>query len=95
MLTPDRLFLTWLRANGGLPVRPGYGAQPHGSEAKRRAGYPHGQAKQSDTCHAPTTTGRLPTSAAASRAGTPCAKDATSRPEKPAVQSLPHSPFLP
>ena len=87
----DRLYRQWTdnqhRGHGGRG--------PHGSEAKRRAGYPHGQAKPQETGQAPTVTGRLPTSAAASRDGKRCAKDATSRPEKPAVQSLPLSPFLP
>ena len=95
MSTPDRPFLSWLRAHGGVPTRPGYGAQPHGSEAKRRAGYPLGQAKQVKGQSCRVTTGRLPVKCATSQDGSPRASDAALRPEKPAVQALPSALFLP
>lgn len=95
MSTPDRPFLAWLRTHGGVPVRPGYGAQPHGSEAKRRAGYPLGQTKQVNDQACRMTTGRMPVKGAPPQDGSPRANDAALRPEKPAVPGLTCALFLP
>lgn len=68
----------------------GYGAQPHG---QRREGYPSDQTTPANgQCVA--VSWRIRTSAAASRDGLQCAKDATSRPEKPDVLSLSERPFF-
>jgi hypothetical protein len=68
----------------------GYGAQPHG---ERREGYPSDQAIPANGQYM-ALSWRIRTSAAASRDGSQCAKDATSRPEKPDVKSLPACPFF-
>jgi len=95
MSAADRPFLAWRRTRGGVPTRPGHGAQPHGSEAKRRAGYPLGQAKQVNGQRCRVTTGRIPVKDAIPQDGSPRASDAALRPEKPAVQALPSALFLP
>ena len=95
MSTPDRPFLSWLRTYGGIPARPGYGAQPHGSEAKRRAGYTLGQANQSGRPGGLCKAGPLPVRGATSRDGLLRAKDAALRPEKPEVQTPSSALFLP
>ena len=66
----DRLYRAWLG---------GYGAQPH---AKRREGYPSGQAKPPETCHRPYSTWRSSAGQVTTRDGSQRAKDAASRPEK-------------
>lgn len=68
----------------------GYGAQPHG---RRCEGYPNNQATPAKPQGWRLTTGRLRSSAAASRDGLQCAHDATSRPEKP-VFKTPRAPFF-
>jgi cell wall assembly regulator SMI1 len=89
----DKLYRAWLVGHGaGQGRRSGYGAQPH---AERREGYPTGQTQQPETCHRPRTTWRHPASQATTREGSQRAKDAASRPEKPAVGVPAASPFLP
>lgn len=82
----DRLYREWLR---------GYGAQPHGSEAQRSEGYPMNQPKRLHSLRP--LPAACPSSArnATTRTGTPCAKDATSRPDKPAVPASRPPLFLP
>ncbi len=75
---------------------PGYGAQPHGSEAIRREGYPSGPATSTESPDRPRTTWRFPVKGAPLRAGSQRATDAASRHEKPAVSAVPAAyPFLP
>ncbi len=91
----DRLYATWLSANGCHQSRRGYGAQPHASEAKRREGYPTGQTvpPETQTPARPARPWRV--KGAPSRNGSPRANDAASRPEKPAAGLPAASPFLP
>lgn len=94
----QRLRLQWLIQNGytGPRARRGDGGcGPHGSEAKRREGYPTDQRADQKTCRPMPAAQPMRATEATPRTGKQCASDATSRPEKPAVQSLPHSPFLP
>ena len=72
-----------------------YGAKPHESAAKRRAGYPHGQAQPVQTRYGWRTTGPLRVETASSWQGSQRAKDAASRPEKPAVLNLSCAFFYP
>lgn len=69
----DRIYSTWVR---------GYGAPPHGSEAKRPEGYPMDQTKRQrsrgQTCPARP----LRPADTSTRLRTLCASDATSCPEK-------------
>lgn len=87
----DRLYGQWTESQ-----HRGYGGRgPHGSEAKRREGYPTDQ-RQHQKTHRPMPAAQpVRATSVTPRTGKQCASDATSRPEKPAVQSLPHSPFLP
>lgn len=71
----------------------GYGVQPHGSEARRREGYPTDHTKPSEAGQTPGQSRRFPVKGAASRDGSQCANDATSRPEKP-VFKAPRAPFF-
>jgi hypothetical protein len=68
----------------------GYGAQLHG---ERREGYPSDQATPANGSIV-ALSWCIRVSVAASRDGSQCAKDATSRPEKPDVLSLPERPFF-
>ena len=88
----DRIYRTWLASNGSR----GYGAPPHESEAKRRGGVTdRPTAVQKFERRATGPCGVVAFCVATSRTGSQRANDAASRPEKPAVQSLPHSPFYP
>ena len=78
----DRLYSSWLRVNGQSRRLPGYGAQPHGSEAKRREGYPTGQLSPAQAHQRPNNPQRIPTAAAGTRAQPSCPAGADSRPEK-------------
>lgn len=71
----------------------GYGAQPHGSEARRREGYPTDHSKQSESANATGRAWPMPVKDATPRKGSQCAKDATSRPEKQ-VFTTPRAPFF-
>lgn len=92
----DRLYLTWLDANrrGGC-LRPGYGARPHVSEAKRREGYPSGQPSPHRSCGQSRPARPMPATDATSRTGSQRANDAASRPEKQAVLASQRALFLP
>lgn len=82
----DRLYSSWLGINGRTPRLPGYGAQPHASEAKRREGYPTGQPTPAKTHPSPHNPQRIPTPAAGTRAQPSCLTDAHSRPEKQVLE---------
>lgn len=81
----DRLYSSWLGINGRTPRLPGYGAQPHGSEAKRREGYPTGQPTPAKTHPSPHNPGSPPATDARTRAQPSCPTDAHSCPEKPVL----------
>lgn len=88
----DCVYRTWLAGHGGgQGRRAGYGAQPH---AERREGYPTGQPQQPESCPGRTTTRRAGLPGSVTRPGSQRAKDAASRPEKPAVGMPAASPFL-
>jgi hypothetical protein len=78
----DRLYASWLRVNGQSLRLPGYGAQPHGSEAKPPKGYPQGQPSPAKAHQGPNNPQRIPTAAAGTRAQLSCSAAANSRPEK-------------
>ena len=86
----DRLYASWLGVNGCQQRRRGYGAQPHGSEAKLR---PINDRFSKPCPVAP----YRPVSAvdATSRNGLQRANDAASRPEKQAVLTPRSALFLP
>ena len=92
----DRIYLTWLHVNrrGGGP-RPGYGARPHVSEAKRREGYPSGQLSPRPRCGQSRPARPMPATDATSRTGSLRANDAASRPEKQDVLASQCALFLP
>jgi len=82
----DRLYSSWLGINGRTPRLPGYGAQPHGSEAKRREGYPTGQPTPAKAHQGPHNPQRITTTpAAGTRAQPSYPTNAHSRPEKPVL----------
>jgi hypothetical protein len=81
----DRIRASATAIEHQLTRQSGYGAQPHGSEAKRPEGYPMDQPKPHRS-HGPSRPTRpLRPAAATSRAGIPRTTGAASRPEKPAV----------
>ena len=92
----DRLYCTWLHCHqrGGAP-RPGYGAQPHVSEAKRREGYPTGQLSPHRSCGQSRPARPMPAVGSTSPTGSLRATDAASRPDKPAVLASHRALFLP
>lgn len=79
----DRLYASWLRVNG--QSRPGYGAKPHGSEAKPPKGYPQGQPSPAQARQRPNNTQRIPTAAAGTRALPSCPAAVDPRPVKPVL----------
>lgn len=88
----DKAYRSWLARFGseGPRRRSGYGAEPH---AERREGYPTGQTHSQETVRGRTSTWPHPAGQASSRLGSQRAKDAASRPEKPAV-GIPAAPAL-
>lgn len=79
----DRLYASWLRVNG--QSRPGYGAKPHGSEAKPPKGYPQGQPSPAQARQRSNNPQRIATAGVGARAlpSRPAAVDP--RPEKPVL----------
>jgi hypothetical protein len=69
------------RLRAAFAVGSRYGAKPHESAAKRRAGYPHGQAQLVQILYGWRTTGPLPVEAAGSWQRALRADDAASRPD--------------
>jgi hypothetical protein len=88
----ERLYLTWLRSNGCVQSRRGYGAQPHG---RRREGYPTDQRTPLESIKPVRPARPVPGSGATSRDGSPRAIDAVTRPEKPAVLTPKNTLFCP
>lgn len=86
----DRLYRQWVASTGGHG-----GRGPHGSEAKRREGYPNDQGQAPQTQRRRCAVGQSPAMEAPSRNGAPRAKDAASRPEKPDVLTSGNAIFLP
>lgn len=80
---------------GCVMTRRGYGGIPHGSEAKRREGYPSGQTVPPETTRSMRPARPWSATVATSRTGSSRANDAASRPEKPAVQGISPALFLP
>lgn len=81
----DRLYASWLGVNGRARRSPGYGAQPHGSEAKQPEGYPSGSLSPAKAHPSPHNPGGQHATDARTRAQQSCPAAAHSRPEKPVL----------
>lgn len=81
----DRLYASWLGVNGRARRSPGYGAQPHGSEAKRPEGYPSGLLSPAKAHPSPHNPGSQHATDARTWAQPSRPAAAHSRPEKPVL----------
>lgn len=94
----DRLYSTWVNNNCTDRTRrgcSGYGAEPHGSEAKRREGYPTGLRRPGLANASTHTARRWPTTAASARPPAGECRGPGSCPEKQAAGVPTVPPFLP
>ncbi len=86
--------MTWWFENVVRTIRRGYGVKPHGSEAKRREGYPIGQSLPHRGYGPLRPAQPMPATVSTSRQWTLRATDAAPRPEKPAVLTSKNAPFF-
>ena len=86
--------MTWWFENVARTIRRGYGVKPHGSEAKRREGYPIGQSVLHRGFVRLRPAQPMPATVATSRQWSLRAKDAAPRPEKTDVLTSKNAPFF-